>query len=313
MSNEVFVGIDVSLDRLDVHVLPEKASFSFQRDPQGIEALAQQLVERGTTLVVLEATGGLERLVVAHLAAKGLAVAVVNPRRVRQYAQAKGILAKTDALDAAVLARFGEDIRPEKRPARSPQEELIRELVARRRQLMEMRVAEMNRMSRMTDKGVIRDIKSAVKFLDRQIARIDKRLDDQISQDPTWKQTDDLIQSVRGVGKKTSRMLMAAMPEIGKLSEKQAGSLAGLAPFAHDSGKMRGKRMIRGGRAGVRSALYMATLVAIVHNDDIRKYYQRLRGSGKGGKVAVIAAMRKLLITINAVVARGTKWVPKTA
>lgn len=313
MSGEVFVGIDVSKERLDVCVLPDSEKAAFENNDEGAEALAGKLAGRGVTLVVLEATGGLERLVVAHLVSKGLAVAVANPRRVRQYAQAAGILAKTDTLDAHVLARFAADIRPERRPGRSPQEELMKELLARRGQLMRMRVAEMNRMTRMTDKGIIAGIKSAVKFLDRQIAQVDERIDDEVNRNPTWKQTDDLLQSVCGVGKKTSRMVMAAMPEVGTLSEKEAASLAGLAPFANDSGKMRGKRMIRGGRASVRRALYMATLVAIVHNEDIRTFYHRLRGAGKSGKVAVTACMRKLLITLNAVVARGSKWEPRRA
>jgi len=313
MSEQVFVGIDVSKDRLDVCVLPDAEKAAFENNDEGAEALGSKLAERGATLVVLEATGGLERLVVAHLVAKGLAVVVANPRRVRQYAQAAGILAKTDTLDAHVLACFAQDIRPERRPGRSPQEELMKELMARRNQLMRMRVAEMNRMTRMTDKGIIADIKAAVRFLDRQIAKVDERIDDEVNSNPTWKQTDDLLQSVPGVGKKTSRMVMAALPEIGTLSEKEAASLAGLAPFANDSGKMRGKRMISGGRVSVRRALYMATLVAIVHNEDIRTFYRRLRGAGKSGKVAVTASMRKLLITLNAVVARGSKWEPKRA
>jgi len=313
MSTEIFVGIDVSMDRLDVCILPGADKAAFENNDRGAKALVDTLADKAVKLVVLEATGGLEKRVVAHLVAGGIAVAVANPRRVRQYAQATGMLAKTDTLDAQVLARFAQDIRPEQRPGRSPQEELIRELVARRSQLMGMRVAEMNRMPRMTDKGVVASIKSAVKFLDRQIAAVDERIDDLITNDPTWKQTDDLLKSVPGVGKKTSRMVMAALPEIGTLSEKEAASLAGLAPFANDSGKMRGKRMIRGGRAGVRKALYMATLVAIVHNEDIRTFYHRLRDAGKSGKLAVTACMRKLLITLNAVVARGSKWEPKRA
>lgn len=313
MGKEVFVGIDVSKDRLDVCVLPDGEKAAFDNSDEGAEALAEELAGRGVTLVVLEATGGLERLVVGHLAGKGVAATVANPRRVRQYAQAAGVLAKTDTLDAQVLARFAADIRPERRPGRSPQEELMRELVARRSQLMRMRVAEINRQTRMTDKGIIRDIKSAVKFLDKQIAHVDKRIDDEVNSNPTWKETDELLQSVPGVGAKTSRTLMAALPEIGTLSEKEAASLAGLAPFANESGKMRGKRMISGGRAGVRNALYMATLVAIVHNEDIRTFYRRLRDAGKSGKVAVTASMRKLLITLNAVVARRSKWEPKRA
>jgi len=313
MSGEVFAGVDVSKDRLDVCVLPDGQRGAFDNSDEGAEALAEELAGRGVTLVVLEATGGLERLAVGHLFAKGVAVTVANPRRVRQYAQAAGILAKTDTLDAHVLARFAQDIRPERRPGRSPQEELLKELLARRSQLMRMRVAETNRQMRMLDKGVIASIKSTVRFLDRQIAAVDERIDDEVDGNPTWKQTDDLLQSVPGVGKKTSRMVMAALPEIGTLSEKEAASLAGLAPFANESGKMRGKRMIRGGRASVRNALYMATLVAIVHNKDIRTFYRRLRDAGKSGKVAVTASMRKLLITLNAVVARGSKWQPRNA
>jgi len=313
MKREVFVGIDVSGKRLDVCVLPDGVELSFDNNDEGVGSLGREIAKRKATLVVLEATGGLERLVFAHLVAEGIPVVVANPRRVRQYAQAAGVMAKTDSVDARVLARFARDIRPERRPGRSPQEEVLRELMARRGQLMRMRVAEINRLKRAADTGVVEDIESSLESLDRRITALDKRIDDEIGKDPMWKDTDDLLRSVPGVGEKTSRMLIAALPEIGRLSGKEAASLAGLAPFAHDSGKMKGRRMIRGGRSSVRRALYMSALVASRHNEDIRVFYQRLRDNGKSGKVALTACMRKLLITLNAVVARGTKWVPKNA
>lgn len=313
MKEEVFVGIDVSKDRLDVHVLPEGQQLAFDNSREGIKALAEGLAGRGPTQVIMEATGGLERRVAAYLSQSGPEVVVVNPRQVRQYAGAKGILAKTDSVDARVLALFGKQLRPEARPLRTDQQEAIRALVARRDQLMRMRVAEMNRLGRTGNRKVVCSIRSVIKTLERQIAAVDNQIDDAIKGSPIWRATEDLLQSVPGVGKKTSQALLAGLPEIGTLSEKEAASLAGLAPFANDSGKFRGKRMIKGGRASVRRALYMPTLVAIQHNRDIREFYERLRETGKSGKVAVTACMRKLLITLNAVVARGTKWTPKNA
>jgi len=313
MKREVFVGIDVSGERLDVCVLPEGVEESFDNNDEGVGSLGREIAKRKAALVVLEATGGLERLVVAHLAAEGIAVVVANPRRVRQYAQAAGVLAKTDKVDARVLALFGRDMKPEPRALRSEQEEAIRALVARRSQLMGMRVAETNRLRRADNRKVASSIKAVLKTFERQISAVDAEIDDAIKGSPVWRVADELLRSVPGVGEKTSRMLIAALPEIGRLTSKEAASLAGLAPFAHDSGKMKGRRMIRGGRSSVRRALYMSALVASRHNEDIRVFYQRLRGNGKSGKVALTACMRKLLITLNAVVARGTKWVPKNA
>lgn len=312
MSEELFVGIDVSGERLDVHVLPDSRAFAVDNNDEGAEAVCKKLGGE-VTLVVLEATGGLERVVLAHLRASGISAVAANPGRVRQYARAAGVMAKTDRVDAEVLARFARDIRPEMRPGRSPQEQVLQELVARRRQLMKMRTAELSRLKRAADARVVEDIKSSVEFLDGRIKTLDERIDDEIDNDPGWKKTDELLRSVPGVGEQTSRMLIAALPEIGTLTAKEAASLAGLAPFARDSGRMKGRRMIRGGRWSVRNALYMAALVGIRYNEDIRTFYQRLRSNGKSGKVALTACMRKLLVTLNAVVARGTKWTPKNA
>ena len=271
------------------------------------------LAERAVTLVVLEATGGLERVASASLRAAEIATVVANPRRVRQYARAAGVMAKTDRVDALVLARFARDMRPESRPARSPQDEALRELVARRHQLVKMKTAETNRLTRAAEAAVVRDIESSLEFLQERIEAIEEAIDDLIKDDPSYKETDELLRSVPGVGEKTSRMLMAALPEIGSLTRREVASLAGLAPFANDSGKMRGARMISGGRSAVRRALYMAALVGIRYNEDIRVFYNRLRDKGKSGKVALTACMRKLLVILNDVVARGSKWVPKNA
>jgi len=313
VSKKVFVGIDVSKGSLDVHVCPGGTSCAFENSAEGVKALAGELAGCEVVQVVVEATGGLERRVAAYLCDAGLAVVVVNPCQVRRYAQAVGILAKTDRVDARVLAHFGRDIRPEPRPLRTDDEEAIRTLVARREQLMKMRVAEINRLDRADNRKVVSSITAVLKVLDGQIAAVESDIDDTIKGSPIWRVADDLMRSVPGVGEKTSRAMLASMPEIGSLTNKEAGSLAGLAPFAKDSGKMRGRRMIQGGRPGVRRALYMATLVAIQYNPDIRRFYERLRAAGKPGKVAVTACMRKLLITLNAVVARGTKWTPKNA
>ena len=313
MSEEIFVGIDVSGERLDVCMLPEGKAVAFDNSDEGARALCESLSQRAVSLVALEATGGLERVALAALRAAGIPAVAANPRRVRQYAQAAGIMAKTDKVDARVLARFARDIRPESRPGPSPQEQVIRELAARRRQLMRMRVAELNRRKRAGDARVVEDIELSLAFLDERIKMLDDKIDEEIGNDPKWKEIDELLKSVPAVGEKTSRMLIASLPEIGSLTHKEAASLAGLAPFAHDSGKLKGKRMIRGGRWSVRNALYMATLVGITHNEDIRKFYRRLKNNGKPGKVALTACMRKLLITLNAVVARGTKWTPKNA
>ncbi|MCD6248953.1 MAG: IS110 family transposase [candidate division Zixibacteria bacterium] len=313
MSKKVFVGIDVSKGTLDVHVCPGGTSCAFENSAEGVKALAKELAGCKVAQVIVEATGGLERRVAAHLVDAGFEVVVVNPRQVRRYAQARGILAKTDKVDAQVLAQFGRDIRPKVRPLRTDDQEAVRTLVARREQLMKMRVAEINRLNRTDNPKVVSSITVVLEVLNSQIAAVDSDLDEKIKASPVWRVTDDLMQSVVGVGQKTSMGLLASMPEIGSLTNKEAGSLAGLAPFAKDSGKMRGRRMIQAGRPGVRRALYMATLVAIQHNPDIKKFNKRLRAAGKPGKVAVTACMRKLLITLNAVVARGTKWTPKNA
>ncbi|MHC4713681.1 MAG: IS110 family RNA-guided transposase [Planctomycetota bacterium] len=313
MSNDIFVGVDVSKDRLEVHVLGEDEASGFENSQKGFKALARKLGDNKDLRLILEATGGLERRATAYLVERGLDVVVVNPRQVRQYAKAKGILAKTDKVDARVLALFGRDIRPERRPLRSRQEEAIRALVARRNQLVEMRTSEINRLDRSESPKVVKSLKVVLRTLEKQIAAVEKEIDDNIKGSGVWRVKDDLIQSVAGVGKTTSRALLAGMPELGRLKDKQLGSLAGLAPFANDSGKLKGRRMIRGGRSQVRKALYMSALSAIQHNPDIKQFYQRLRANGKPGKVALTACMRKLLITINAVVARGTKWTPKKA
>lgn len=310
---EVFVGVDVSKQRLDVHTLGEDLSESFENSPEGAGEPAGELLGMPVRLVVIEATGGLERLPARRLQEAGLPVAVANPRRVRQFAGAAGILAKTDALDARVLALFAREIRPRVRPLCPRERETIRALSTRREQLVRLRTAEVNRRDRQESAAVRESIDAVLRVLDEQIAAVEEKLDEAVEESPSAREADRLLRSVPGVSKTTSRALLAALPEIGSLSGKEAASLAGLAPYARDSGTLRGRRMISGGRSAVRRALYMPTLVARNHNPDIKNFYDRLEDAGKPGKVAITACMRKLLVTLNAVVKRGTEWTPDYA
>ena len=299
MSNPSYVGLDVSKSYIDLHQLPQDRSARFEYDPEGISKLVGYLKRRKPTLVVIEATGGYETKVAAELASAGLSVAVVNPRHVRNFARALGKLAKTDSIDAAVLARFAQDVRPEARKLPDPEEQALKAFVARRRQLVDMLVAEKNRLYRATSKSVIDSLKRTINFIQDQIDDLDKEIKTTIQNSPIWREKDNLLQSVPGIGDKTSYVLLAQLPELGRLNRRQIASLVGVAPMNRDSGFLRGKRMITGGRKAVRNALYMAATAARRFNPIIKTFYLRLREAGKSFKVAITACMRKLVVILN--------------
>ena len=300
-----FVGIDVAKAQLDVAIGPNGESFSVANDETGIGELLRRL--EPADFVILEATGGLEMPVASALAAAGLAVAIVNPRQVRDFARATGRLAKTDRLDAAVLARFGEAVRPEARPLADEQAQALAALVTRRRQLIEMLTAEKNRRAR-APKVLHRSIDEHIRWLEKRLCGLDDELAELIRATPLWRERDELLRSVPGVGKVLSSTLLAHLPELGTLNRKQIAALAGLAPFNRDSGKLRGSRCIWGGRAPVRRVLYMATVARSPHNPAIKTFYVRLRASGKHAKPALTACMRKSLVILNTMLHNKTHW-----
>jgi len=310
--SHVFVGIDVAQDHLDVHVLPSGEAFASPNDPAGVATLVQRLQAARPALIVLEATGGYESLVAAELTAADLPVAVVNPRQPRELARALGILAKTDRIDARTLALFAEKAQPRCQTPRDERELRLKALVTRRRQLVTMRTAELNRRPLATAE-VRKSIDRVVKLLHRQIEELEHDIDGTIRHMPQWREKDDLLQSVPGVGPGTARTLLAALPELGTLNRRQIASLVGLAPFNRDSGQWRGQRSIWGGRGEVRAALYMASLAAVRFNPQLRAFYQRLRAAGKKAKVALTACMRKLLVILNALLRTQQKWQPQNA
>lgn len=302
MSEDVFVGIDISKDRLDVHVLPTQERCTYEHDTKGIASLVKRLKKRAPVLIVLEATGGYETALAASLSAAHLPAAVVNPRHVRSFARAMGKLAKTDSIDAYVLARFAEAVRPQVRPMFTEQERAIKELVARRRQLVNLRTREKNHLSHASSSLVRESIELLIRAIDQQIEKIDRDLDDMIKNSPVWLDKVQILESAQGIGSTTARGLLAHLPELGRINRRQIASLVGVAPLNRDSGTLRGKRAIHGGRAPVRTMLYMATLAAIRYNKTIKAFYQRLRATGKAPKVAIVACMRKLLLILNAMV-----------
>lgn len=304
-----FVGIDVSKATLDIAIRPLGRRESIANEDAQIEEVVKRLSTLGVTLVVVEATGGVERRIVRALAAAELPVIVVNPRQVRDFAKATGRLAKTDQIDAEILAHFGEAVRPALRPLPEPASEELRALIARRRQLTEMLTAETNRVSH-SAKAVRRRIEVHIRWLEAELHRVDTELDQTIRQSPIWREQEDLLKSVPGIGPVISRTLLAELPELGKLNRKQIAALVGVAPLNRDSGTMRGRRVIWGGRATVRGALYMAALVASRRNPTIREFYRRLRGAGKAPKVALVACMRKLLTIVNAMIKHRVRWAP---
>ncbi len=305
---QIFIGIDVAQERLDVHVRPSDECFAVTRDGEGLAALVERLKALGPHLVVLEATGGFEVTVAAAVAAAGIPLAVVNPRQVRDFARATGQLAKTDALDARAIARFAEAVRPEPRPVPDAQARALGELVARRRQLIEMMTAERNRRRQLTRPRLVKSTERMLAALQKELSEIERDLGDGIRGTPAWRERDELLRSVPGIGDVVARTLIADLPELGRLDRKQIAALVGVAPLNRDSGKMRGKRTTWGGRAKVRCALYMAALVASRHNPVLKAFYQRLIGAGKVRKLALTAVMRKLLTIINAMLRDKTRW-----
>ena len=303
----VYIGIDVAKDWLDVAQRPGGEAWRVSSDATGIATLVKRLKGLRPALVVLEATGGLEIPAVAALAAAGLPAVVVNPRQVREFARATGRLAKTDAIDAQVLAQFGEALQPEVRPLPDTATQELSALVARRRQLIEMLTAEKNRL-RMATKKVRRNIETHIRWLEGELLDLDDGLGEVIRSSPVWRERDNLLRSVPGVGPVLSSVLLADLPELGKLSRKEVAALVGVAPLNRDSGKFRGRRQVWGGRSQVRATLYMAALVASRYNPAIKRFYQRLLSGGKPKKVALTACMRKLLTILNAMTRAQTSW-----
>jgi transposase len=300
----------VSQAQLEVHVRPTAESWCVAADEVGIGALVERLRALGATLIVLEATGGYETLVAVALAEAALPLAIVNPRQIRDFARATGQLAKTDALDARNIAAFAEAVRPPVRPVPDEQARTLGELVARRRQLVEMLGAELNRRRATRQPALRKQLDRHVAWLQEALARLDQDLQRLIRTTPVWRETEDLLRSVPGVGNVTACTLIAELPELGVLNRRAIAALVGVAPFARDSGTLRGRRMIIGGRAAVRRTLYMATLTAIRRNPVITAFYGRLRGTGHPPKVALTAAMRKLLVMLNAILRDRRPWQP---
>lgn len=306
---ESFVGIDVSKARLDVHVLPQGEFFAVMQDVEGLASLAARLGKLGPSLVVLEATGGLQERAAAALVAAGLDVAVVNPRQVRDFARSRGLLAKTDRLDAQIIAAFAEANRPEPRPLADEERKALIDLVGRRRQLVDMRASEKTRRPQLHPR-LLPQLDQHLAWLTKAIDDLDREIGEALRRSPAWRVEDDLLKAVPGIGPITRATLIAKLPELGKLNRREIASLAGLAPFNRDSGSFRGKRTIHGGRADIRAVLYMATVTAIRCNPAIRAFNRRLLDNGKPVKLAITACMRKLLTILNAMLKDATPWRP---
>jgi transposase len=307
----VYVGIDVSKQQLDVHMRPSLECWSVPYDETGLTRLLSEVKRVHASLIVLEATGGLEVRLVALLGSRGLPVVVVNPRQVRDFARATGELAKTDRIDAAVLSLFAERLRPEVRPLPDEAARDFEAQLVRRRQIVEMITAERQRLAT-ARRPVKKPIQKHIDYLQRQLSEIDSDLEQTIAKSPLWRAQEDILRSAKGVGPILSRTLLAELPELGQLNRKQIAKLVGVAPLARDSGKSRGKRQIFGGRREVRSVLYMATLSAVRSNPTIRAYFEHLVARGKPRKLVVTACMRKFLVTLNAMVRTGQPWAPAT-
>jgi len=313
MNTDVFVGIDVSKASLEVGVLPSGESWRETNDHKSVVRLTQSLLEHAPRIVVIEATGGLEIPLAAALAGAGLPAVIVNPRQVREFARATGRLAKTDKIDAFILALFGERVRPELRPLPDDLAQAFDALLARRRQLVSMLAEEKTRLQQARSRPVRNGIQRHIRWLERELQDVERNLTDSVRHSPMWRAKDNLIQSVPGAGRVLSFTLLADLPELGRLNGKQIASLVGVAPHPADSGSIRGKRIIWGGRASVRQVLYMAALAASRFNPVFRAFYQRLVTSGKPPKVALVACMRKLLVVLNAIVRDGIPWNPGVA
>ena len=307
--SSLFVGIDVSKDCLDVAVRPTGEAWQVSHDSRGINDLVERLGELAPQLVVLEATGGMEMVLAGELAASQLAIAVVNPRHVRDFARAAGKLAKTDALDAQVLAHFAEAMRPASRPLPDDASQELRALMARRRQLVEMITAEKNRL-RTAAPRIRPKVQEHIRWLEESLVDLDRDMGDFMRSSPMWRDKDQLLRSTPGVGPVLSMTLLSDLPELGALNRGEIAALVGVAPFNRDSGALRGKRTVWGGRRQVRAALYMAALVATRYNPVLRDFYQRLCEAGKPKKVALTACMRKLLTILNVMVKHNRHWNP---
>ena len=308
-----FVGIDVAKNSFDLCLLPQETQHSLTYDSQDIEHLHQLLPQPETCLIVLEATGGYQQRLVAELAAAGHLVAVVNPRQVRDFAKGLGILAKTDRIDARVIARFGQHVRPRTIAENHEKQEELQQLVTRRRQLIDLRTAETNRQEFPVAKIVQKSMQQMITLLNRQIKTLDKQIAELLQSDDHWKDKGNILASVPGVGTVTVCSLLAELPELGLLNRKEISALAGLAPFNRDSGRFHGKRSIHGGRASVRNALYMAAFNAKRCNPIIADFAKRLTDQGKPFKIMMTACMRKLLVILNTLVKNNSMWNPKYA
>jgi transposase len=310
---EKFVGIDVSKSTLDVCIEPEVLTLHVDYDDTGINEIVVRLKEVNPTLIVVEATGGLEVRIATELASLGLPVAVINPRQARDFAKATGQLAKTDQVDAAVLAAFAKAIRPQVRPLKDEDTLALDGMVSRRRQLINMRVQETLRLGTAASKPLQQSLTKHIVWLDKQIAGIDSDLTKRLRGSEAWRTKDDLLRGIPGVGAVTTLTLLAKCPELGTLNRREIAALTGVAPLAKDSGKHRGKRFIWGGRADVRAVLYMAAISAMRCNDTIKEFAERLRNAGKPPKVVIVACMRKLLTIMNSMLKNNTPWDAKCA
>ena len=304
--NELYVGIDVSKERLDVAFGDGREAW-FGNEEAGHQQLAEQLIKAQPKLIVMEATGGLERALAVQLAAHSLPVSIINARLVRSFAKAAGLLAKTDRIDARVLVRFGQAMKPEPREPVDEQVRTLQALILRRRQLVEMLGMERNRLST-AHKAVRRNVQSSIRWLEKLLGSNDEDMDEALKRCGAWREKVELLESVPGIARVTALNLVAHLPELGTLNRRQIGSLVGVVPFNRDSGQMRGRRSIWGGRAVPRASLYMAALVGIRHNSVLRAFYQRLKAAGKPSKVALVACMRKLLSILNIMVRENAQW-----
>jgi transposase len=306
-ANSIFVGIDISKLTLDVDIYPTSEPRRFLNDESSREELCEWLKTRTPTLIVMEATGGLEIPVAGLLAAAGLPVAVINPRQARDFAKAIGVLAKTDAVDAIVLARFAQAVRPAVRALKSEEAQELESVLTRRRQIVEMITAERNRQTK-AQARIAKQIKGHIAWMEKRLEEANDDLDRLIRKSPIWQHKAELLKSVPGVGCVVATTLVAELPELGSLNRREISALVGVCPFSHDSGGRRGKRLIWGGRSSVRAALYMATLCATRFNPIIKAFYRRLVDAGKHKKVAIVACMRKLLVTMNVMIRTDTSW-----
>jgi transposase len=307
------VGIDVSKGALDVHLLSEQRSLTVPNTPTGHAQLLDQLPAPATCRIVLEATGGYERRLVGELVAAGHFVSVVNPRQVRDFAKAHGILAKTDRIDAQVIARFGRDIKPRPVAQTSQKQQQLDDLVTRRRQLLQLRTAEINRLREGLPKLVRQSLQRSIDALSKDLTRIDRAIAELVQSDDHWKNRFELLKTVPGVGDVTAAALVAELPELGQLNRAKIAALVGVAPHPDDSGRHKGKRFIRGGRKTLRCTLYMAALTASIHNPVLKRFAQRLKAQGKATKVVLTACIRKLLVILNTLVKNNTPWQIQTA